>query len=528
MPISIADNPPRVNPWIIAVIVSLATFMEVLDTSIANVSLVHIAGGMASTPDEATWVLTSYLVSNAIVLPISGWLTSVIGRKRFYMLCVALFTGSSLLCGLAPSLSWLIFFRVLQGAGGGGLQPSEQAILTDTFPPRQRGQAFAVYGIAVVVAPVIGPTLGGWITDNFSWRWIFFINLPVGILSLALVYYLLQESADAIAQRKETLKHGLRVDYLGFGLVAIGLGSLQVVLDRGQENDWFSSDFIIFFFVLTVVGIVGAAIWEFITPDPMVDLPLYRKFNFAFTNLTMFAVGFILFGTTQLIPQYTQILMGYTATWAGLVISPGGVAVMALLPFVGYLVSHYQPKWLIALGMCIEGCALFYMTRFDTEVSFWTLANARLIQASGLAFLFVPINTIAYVGLPKGKTNNASALINLARNLGGGFGVSLANTMLIRRSQFHQSRLLSSSTLTPVSYHRAVNSVAAHLVHHGLNPVVAVHRAVAVLYQAVQAQAAMLSYIDVFKALGIGAFLMIGLVVFLKRIPVGRHAPAVH
>jgi len=522
------DSRPPVNPWLIAVIVSMATFMEVLDTSIANVSLVHIAGGLAASPDEATWVLTSYLVSNAIVLPISGWLVSVVGRKRFYMLCVALFTGSSLLCGLAPSLPWLIFFRVLQGMGGGGLQPSEQAILTDTFPPRQRGQAFAVYGIAVVVAPAIGPTLGGWITDNFSWRWIFFINIPIGIVSLGLVSLLLHETADAIAQRKEALKHGLKVDYLGFGLVAIGLGSLQVVLDKGQENDWFSSNFILFFSTLTVLGIVGAILWEFITPDPMVDLPLYKKFNFAFTNLAMFAVGFILFGTTQLLPQYTQTLLGYTATQAGLVISPGGFAVMLMMPFVGYLVSHYQPKWLVALGMCIEGVSLFYMTRFDTQAPFWTLAGARVLQATGLAFLFVPINTIAYVGLPKGKTNNASALINLARNLGGSFGVSLANTMLIRRSQFHQSRLLSSSTFTNRNYHTAVNSIAAQLVHHGLSPAIAAHHAVAVLYEAVQAQATMLSYIDVFKALGIGAFLMIGLVIFLKRIPIGHHASAVH
>jgi DHA2 family multidrug resistance protein len=522
-----ADRPP-INLWFIAVVVSMATFMEVLDTSIANVSLQHIAGGMAASQDEATWVLTSYLVSNAIVLPISGWLSSVIGRKRFYMTCVALFTVSSLLCGLAPTLPTLIFFRVLQGMGGGGLAPSEQAILTDTFPARKRGQAFALYGVAVVVAPAIGPTLGGWITDNYSWRWIFFINIPVGILSLFLVQALLEESKEAIAEQKAVLKRGLKVDYLGFGLVAIGLGSLQVVLDKGQEDDWLASNFIIIFSILAAVGIIGAIIWEFTTRNPIVDLPLLKDFSFALNNVAMFAVGFILFGTTQLLPQYTQTLLGYDATHAGLVITPGGFAVMSMMPIVGYLVTHYQPKWLIAFGMLVEGCALFFMTNFDTQASFATVAWARIIQAAGLAFLFVPINTAAYAGIPKGKTNNASALINLARNLGGSFGVSLANTMLIRRSQFHQSRLLSSSEFTHSAYQQTVNSIARTFVRGGVNPVVAADRAVATLYQTVQQQASMLSYIDVFKTLGVAAFCMIGLVVFLKKIDLGKTAHAGH
>jgi MFS transporter, DHA2 family, multidrug resistance protein len=523
-----ADDRPAVNPWLIAVVVSMATFMEVLDTSIANVSLQHIAGGMAASQDEATWVLTSYLVSNAIILPISGWLSSVIGRKRFYMTCVALFTISSLLCGLAPSLGWLIVFRILQGMGGGGLAPSEQSILTDTFSPQKRGQAFAIYGIAVVVAPAIGPMLGGWITDNYSWRWIFFINIPVGILSLFLVHILLRESAEAIAEQRNTLKKGLKVDYLGFGLVAIGLGSLQVVLDKGQEDDWLSSNFILIFATLAAIGIIGAIIWEFTTPDPIVDLPLLKNLNFGFNNLVMFAVGFILFGTTQLLPQYTQTLLGYTATKAGLVISPGGFAVMAMMPIVGYLVTHYQPKWLIAFGMLVEGCSLIFMTNFDTQSSFMTIAIARCFQAAGLAFLFVPINTAAYNGLPKGKTNNASALINLARNLGGSFGVSLANTMLIRRAQFHQNRLLSTSVFNDTSYQQTIHSITHTLSQRGLNPVVAAQRAVAVLYESVQAQASMLSYIDVFKTLGVAAFFMIGLALFLRRIPQGEHAHAGH
>jgi MFS transporter, DHA2 family, multidrug resistance protein len=318
------------------------------------------------------------------------------------------------------------------------------------------------------------------------------------------------------------------VDYLGFGLVAIGLGSLQVVLDKGQEDDWLASNFIIVFSILAAVGIIGAIIWEFTTRDPIVDLPLLKDFSFALNNVAMFAVGFILFGTTQLLPQYTQTLLGYDATHAGLVITPGGFAVMAMMPIVGYLVTHYQPKWLIAFGMLVEGCALFFMTNFDTQASFATVAWARIIQAAGLAFLFVPINTAAYAGIPKGKTNNASALINLARNLGGSFGVSLANTMLIRRSQFHQSRLLSASEFTPSAYHQTVNSIARTFVHRGVNPVVAADRAVATLYQTVQQQASMLSYMDVFKTLGVAAFCMIGLVVFLKKIDLGKTAHAGH
>jgi DHA2 family multidrug resistance protein len=506
----------------------MATFMEVLDTSIANVSLQHIAGGLAASADESTWVLTSYLVSNAIVVPISGWLSSVIGRKRFYMSCVALFTLSSLACGLAPSLGWLVIFRVIQGIGGGGLAPSEQAILTDTFPAQKRGQAFALYGIAVVVAPAIGPTLGGWITDNYTWRWIFFINIPVGIASLFLVWHLLQESAEAKEEQRRATKGGIKVDYVGFALVAIGLGSLQIVLDKGQEDDWLSSHFILIFSILAVVGIAGCIFWEFHTKNPIVDLPMLKDFNFGFINLVMFAVGFILFGTTQLLPQYTQSLLGYSATDAGLVISPGGVAVMILMPLVGYLVSHYQPKWLIAFGMLIEGCAMLYMTNFDTQTSFITLATARVFQAAGLAFLFVPVNTAAYAGLPPGKSGNASALINLARNLGGSFGVSLANTMLTRRSQFHQDRLVGSFSHSNPIFRRALSGATQTLIHNGATPGDAPHAAMDLLYRSLQSQATMLSYLDVFKVMSIGSFAMILLVIFLKRIKPGAKPAAGH
>src|SRR5215468_7816644 len=311
-----------INPWVIAVTVTLATFMEVLDTSIANVALPHISGNLSASADESTWVLTSYLVSNAIVLPLSGWLSGLIGRKRFYMACVALFTVSSFLCGLAPSLGVLVLFRVLQGAGGGGLQPSEQAILNDTFPLEKRGMAFAVYGLAVVVAPTIGPWLGGWITDNFSWRWIFYINVPVGILSLLLTNFLV---SDPPYMKKSNLKAGFRIDYIGIGLISLGLGSMQIILDKGQRKDWFSSQFIQVFFVLMLIGIIAGIIWELREKEPVVDLRMLKDRNFAVATTAMFFLGFVLYSSTVLIPQFLQEMMGYTAELAGLALSPGGL-----------------------------------------------------------------------------------------------------------------------------------------------------------------------------------------------------------
>jgi MFS transporter, DHA2 family, multidrug resistance protein len=336
LPLSMAGGR---NPWVIAFVVSLATFMEVLDTSIAHVALAHIAGNLSASLDESTWVLTSYLVSNAVVLPINGWLATVIGRKRFYMGCVALFTISSLLCGLAPSLTWLIIFRVLQGAGGGGLQPSEQSMLADTFPPDKLGMVFALYRVAVVVAPAVGPTLGGWITDNYSWHWVFLINVPVGLLSLSLTYALLATPPAEERRREAILRRGLRIDYIGFGLVALGLGCLQVVLDKGQREDWFASTFIISFTVIAAVALLALIVRELTHEDPVVDLPLLKNRNFLAANLLMFALGFVLFGTTQLLPQLVQSLLGYTATIAGLVLTPGGFVIMALMPVVGFLVG---------------------------------------------------------------------------------------------------------------------------------------------------------------------------------------------
>lgn len=518
----------QISPWLIAFTVSLATFMEVMDTSIANVALRHIAGNLAAGQSESTWVLTSYLVSNAIILPISGWLASVMGRKRFYMSCVILFTASSLACGLAPSLGWLLFFRVLQGMGGGGLAPSEQAILTDTFPPQLRGQAFAFYGLAVGVAPAVGPALGGWITDNFNWRWIFFINIPVGLVSLFMTHTLVEDSPQAKREHKEVWSKGkLKVDYVGFGLIAIGLGALQVVLDKGQEDDWFGSSFIITFSLISALALIGGVLWElFVTDDPIVDLPLFKNLPFFFTNLTMFALFFILLATTQMLPQFTQQLLGYDATKAGLILMPGGFTIMLLMPLIGRLVNVVQPKYLIAFGLFMTGVSMEYMAGLDLQTSFKVLAMARMLQAGSIAFLFVPINTIAYSGLPPGKSNNASALINLMRNLGGSVGVSVATTLLDRRSQFHIARLTESTTPYDQPFRAAVKNAggaAYDFVAHapGANPSPALAR----IYGSVVQQSAMLAYVDAFKAMAIGAFAAIVLALFLRKIKLG-HAQA--
>ncbi|MGC2639020.1 MAG: DHA2 family efflux MFS transporter permease subunit [Acidobacteriaceae bacterium] len=514
---------PKHNPWAVALTVTLATFMEVLDTSIANVAIPHIAGGLASSPDEATWVLTSYLVSNAVILPASAYLVSFVGRKRFYMICVALFGISSMLCGLAPSLPLLIFFRVLQGAGGGGLQPSEQAILVDTFPPKKRGQAFAVYGMAVVLAPVIGPTLGGWITDNFSWRWVFLINVPVAILSLFLSQRMVEDPPHIQREVAATRKRGLNLDYMGFGLLAVGFGSLQFVLDKGQEKDWFGSHIITTFFCLCAAALVALIIWEFGQirrgHRPILDLTMFRHRNFAVSFLLMFVLGFALFGTTVLIPLFVQELMGYTATQAGLVISPGGLAVMALMPLVGFLVSRYDARWLIAIGFATLSAALFTMHTLDTLASYSYVAWMRVFQAAGLAFLFVPINTISYVGVPREKNNDVSGLMNLARNIGGSTGTSFFVTMIARRSQEHQDRLAMGLNGSSSLLRQRLDGLAGYYQHAGgLTGSAAQAHALASnsLYQQLIRQSTQIAYLDVIAALGATTLCMIPLIFFMK------------
>ena len=512
-----AFTPPAINPWVIALTVTLATFMEVLDTSVANVALPHIAGSLSASTDESTWVLTSYLVSNAIVLPMSGWFSSLIGRKRFYMSCVALFTISSCLCGLAPNLSMLILFRVLQGAGGGGLQPSEQAILADTFPPRQRGMAFAVYGMAVVLAPAIGPTLGGWITDSFSWRWIFFINIPVGIISLLLTNRLI---TDPPYMRRENRKT-FRVDYIGLGLLALGLGALQVVLDKGERDDWFGSHFILITTIVCIAALIAVTIWEWRHKNPIIDLHLFKDRSFAIGNLLMFMVGFALMSSTVLIPLFLQTMMGYTAREAGLALMPGGFAIILIMPLVGFLLGRYDARRLLLVGFTLLAVALFYMTHFNLSIDFRHAAGARVIQALGLAFLFVPINTAAYAFLPKEKNNAASGLINLSRNVGGSVGISVVTTMLSRRTQFHLANL--SDHVHPGSAKmQAMLSAATHmLVARGSSAYEASHQAYALLSNMLAQQATMLAYVDDFWLVGVAVVAMIPFIFLMKKVKPG-------
>ena len=503
-----------INPWVIAVTVTLATFMEVLDTSIANVALPHIAGNLSAGADESTWVLTSYLVSNAIVLPLSGWFSGLLGRKRFYMACVALFTLSSFLCALAPSLGVLVLFRILQGAGGGGLQPSEQAILNDTFPLEKRGMAFAVYGVAVVVAPTIGPWLGGWITDNFSWRWIFYINVPVGILSLLLTTFLI---SDPPYMKRSNLKAGFRIDYIGIGLISLGLGSMQIILDKGQRDDWFASNFIVVFFVLMLVGLLAGIVWELRQKEPVVDLKMLKDRNFAISTLTMFFLGFVLYSTTVLIPQLLQNLLGYSAQLAGLALSPGGAVIMFMMPVVGFLVSKVDTRLLIAFGCIVSSVALFMMAGWNLGLDYRHAVQARMLQSFGLAFLFIPINVAAFAYVPKEKTNMGTGIINLARNIGASVGIATVTTMLDRRSQFHMARLTEKANELSAAYHNLLNGLQLKLVSAGSTAAHASARAHALVYGTIERQAAMMAFLDDFKMLGLVFFAVIPILLLMRK-----------
>jgi DHA2 family multidrug resistance protein len=520
---------PRANRWVVALTVTLATFMEVLDTSIANVALPHIAGGLGASSDEATWVLTSYLVANAVILPMSAYLTTFIGRKRFYMICVLLFGISSALCGLAPSLPLLIFFRVLQGMGGGGLAPSEQAILADTFEPKDRGKAFAIYGIAVVCAPAIGPTLGGYITDNFDWRWIFFINVPVAIVSLFLTNRIVEDPPHIVKEVKEMQRKGLNLDFTGFLLLAVGFGSLEFVLDKGQEDDWFGSRLITTFVALCISSLILLVLWEMrqirMGHKPVLDLTLFKGRNFAVAFSLMFVLGFCLFGSTVLIPQFVQSMLGYTAEQAGLVISPGGFGIILLMPLVGFLVSKVDARLLVAYGFISCSVALFAMLNLNLDVSYSYVAWLRVFQASGLAFLFVPISTISFAGVPPGKNNDVSGLTNLARNIGGSVGTAFLVTVLARRAQYHQHRLGDHLTPTTLSLLNDSNVMARYLHDKsGMAYSMVQGRSLAqgtVMRQLVM-HSTMLAYLDVIKCFAIAMGMMVPIIFLMTKVKGGR------
>src|SRR5215475_217926 len=505
---------PKFNPWLVAVFVALAAFMEVLDTSIANVALPYMAGNLGASNDQSTWVLTSYLVSNAIILPMTGWLAGAFGRKRFFMSCLGIFTVSSVLCGFAPSLGFLLLLRVLQGAGGGGLQPMAQAILADTFPPEKRGLAFAAYGITAIMAPTIGPTLGGWITFNYSWRWIFFINIPVGMITWLLVRRFVEDPPYL----RKLKSAGVKLDYVGIALLTVGVGALQILLDKGQEDDWFGSRFITSLVIISATCLISLVIWEWYAKTPIIDVKMFRNFNFASASLMLFMLGVLLFSSLVLMPQFLQTLLGYTSQLAGFALSAGGLVLLIQTPITGQLTTKVQARRLIAIGWLGLSLAMFYSTRrIDLQMSFSAAVWLRIAQVVGLGFLFVPITLVAYIGVPAEKNNSVAGIANFMRNMGSSVGTSLVTTLIARRSQFHQLRLVEKARIDNPNFSNTLQNLSSRFADAGLGNHEATSAAYGRIYQSVQAQAASLAYIDTFMVLSAAAGIMFLLSFMLKR-----------
>lgn len=490
--------------------VMLATFMEVLDTTVVNVSLPHIAGSLAAGIDESTWVLTSYLVSNAVVLPATGWLSSVFGRKRYYMASVIIFAASSFLCGLAPSLSALIVFRVMQGLGGGALQPISQAILLECFPRRQRGMGMAIFGIGVVFAPIIGPTLGGWLTDNYSWRWIFYINIPISVIALVM-------SKIYIVDPPYLRRGAVKMDYIGLGLLAVGIGTLQVVLDTGQRHDWFGTTWITQLAVVSAVTLVALVIWELYTTHPVIDFRVLRVTNFGTGTLLMFMLGVALYSSGLLQPLFVQTLLGYTAMLSGLVLSPGGVGTLVFMPIAGRLVGTRDPRVMIMFGFSLAATAMFLMSHWTLDISFWQVATPRIVLGIGLAWLFVPLSTVAFAFMSPDRIGNATGLFNLMRNIGGSVGIAAVETILANRAQFHQSRLVANISPYSQSYVQWQHDTIAKLMAAGQSQLQAQQKALAIAYQTVITQATLMAFIDTFWLTGVLMVLLVPVALILKK-----------
>jgi DHA2 family multidrug resistance protein len=512
------------SPWLIAVLVALASFMEVLDTTIANVALPYIAGGMGVSADEASWVVTTYLVANAVILTASSYLARMLGRKTFFLICLGLFTLSSLLCGFAPNLNALLLFRIMQGVGGGGMVPVAQSILADAFPPAKRGQAFAVFGVAVVVAPVVGPTLGGWLSDNISWQWCFLINVPVGLIAMVLISLILQ--APARTKAGEPQEGGF--DFIGFALVATFLGALEMVLDRGLEDDWFASPFIVTFALISALAFVLMIPWEITRRNPMIDLRMVAGRQFGTSFLVMLATGAILLATTQFLPQLVQQDFGYTATWAGLVLSPGGVVTMAMMFVVGRLSAKVQPKYLIIAGAVLIALSMYRMTNVYGDLGFWFMARSRMLLGLGLPLIFIPIMAASYDGIPSSKTDQASALINAARNTGGSIGVSLVSNVLTHREQFHQNRLVEQVIPSSTTYQDTLQQITNFFAGHGSSLAQAHDQAIQWIGQQVQAQASFLAYVDAFWVLMLISLSAVPLALTLRKVKLGGSAQMGH
>jgi MFS transporter, DHA2 family, multidrug resistance protein len=524
----VSQAKPTINPWVVALTVTIATFMELLDTSIANVSLPYIAGGLGRSFDEVTWILTTYLVANAVVLPMSAWLSRVFGRKNYYMSCVALFTVTSFFCGIAPTLGVMLMARVLQGIGGGGLAPVEQAILVDTFPPAKRASAFALYTIAIVTAPAIGPVLGGWITDNYNWRWVFFINIPVGIVSLLLTNRFVHDPASFAEERKTVRVNGkLNVDGIGIALIGIGSAALEILLDRGQIEDWFGSTFICWMAFIGITCLVAAVWWELHTPDPIIDFRLLKVRNFAIANTFYFIFGVGLFASTTMIPQILQSLYGYRAIDAGLVLGPGAFVITCLAPVGAQLVQRgiIKPKNLLFGAVLTVGYSFLHYSKFTLQTDYSHYAIARAIQGLGYAFFFVPLSVIAYSQLSPAQNNKASSLTNFFRNWGGSFGIALVTTMAERRQDLHQDRMAANLTSSTPALRSAIESTAAYLQQHGYAAADSMAAATARYYGQLYAQTRLLAFMDCFHLLGWMTLIAAPLILLSAGLRRGAKAP---
>ena len=510
-----ADGTPKVNKWLIAFTVILPTFIEVMDTSVVNVSMPHIQGSLNAGLDEVTWVLTSYLVSNAVIIPITGWLSSVFGRKNYLLFSLALFTLSSIVCGAAPSLQVLIVFRVLQGLGGGGLQPLSQAILLESFPVKEHGIAMAVFGMGVVMAPILGPVLGGWITDNWNWRWVFFINLPIGLLAMVMAGLFIHDP-------HYIKKKVFRIDTWGLFLLTIGLGTLQIVLDKGEREDWFSSHLIIALSIIAVVSLLVFVFVELKVEHPVVDLRVFKDRSFAVGTFNMFLGFFCLFGSILLMPLYLQNLMGYTAFWAGLVLGPGGFISFFVMSTTGILMKKgVNPRNLLITGLSMLAISLWLMSGFNLYAGFWQAAWPRFVQGVGMGMFFVPLASVAYVNIPQEKMGNAAGLFNLLRNLGGSFGVAFSTTLLAQRSQVHQAFLTESITAFNPAFQEHSRALQGFVGTHS-HSIPGVQAALAATYGEVLRQASMLAFNDAFFALSLLTASLIPLSLLLKRPKGGR------
>jgi DHA2 family multidrug resistance protein len=513
-----SDEHPHVNPWIIAISVMLATFMEVLDTSVVNVSLPHIAGSLSATIDEATWTVTSYLVANAIILPMTGWLASAFGRKRLLMLSVVGFTGASFLCGFAPTLGSLIFFRIIQGATGGALQPLSQAVLLEAFAPSERGKAMGFWGLGVVVAPILGPVLGGWLTDNYSWRWVFYINIPVGVASLVMTKMFI---FDPPYLRQESRK----VDYWGIGMLAVGIGALQILLDKGQEDDWFESHFMVALAIIAAVLLIVFVIHELVTDDPVVDLRVFKIRSYAVGVFLMTVVGFVLYGSLVLLPIMLQTLLGYPSLQAGIAMAPRGMGAFVMMPITGMMTGKFDARKLLTVGLVIGGGTLLWLSLINLQAGYWDIFWPQIIQGVGMSLLFVPLTTVSMDPIPREKMGNATSLFNLMRNIGGSIGIAVTGTLIARHTRVITGTLGEHVNVYDPETQQMFMQIRAGFMAAGADMVTATNRAYAALFGMISRQAAMVSFVGLFELLGFIFLALIPLVLLMKR--PGHGGPAI-